>query len=266
VVDLSLSDEEKKNQQAWERIYNFNSRAMKKDRDDFIANKLNDHVSYLEKLFLFNSKTVYLEIGCGPAYIGEYLMKKYKCSFVGVDFNYPMLVSLNKYLKAKGYKNFSLIYADVKKMPLYPNSIDFIYGGGVIEHFKDTQQLLRHLHRILRREGVSFNSVPAFNFFWLARLWNSIPAVPVIRQFFEYIHLTVLKGWLLKKYHGYELSFTLSSLETVHKKAGFKNISGGSFAFHPSSNKIRNKLLRDTYYYLSKKTIFSPMYYTHGHK
>ncbi|MEK7570685.1 MAG: class I SAM-dependent methyltransferase [Patescibacteria group bacterium] len=266
VVNLTLSEEEKGNQHAWERIYNFKSASMKKDREDFFVNKLQDHIAYIEKAYTFSNKKVYLEIGCGPGYIGEYLMKKYHCSFVGVDFNYPMLVNLKKYLTEKGYTDFILVYADVKKMPIQANTIDFIYGGGVIEHFKDTQNLLQQLYRILRKDGVAFNTVPAFNLFWLARSWNSIPAATFLRKPFELLHLRILKSWLLSKYHGYELSFTLGKLYDLHKKVGFKSISGGAFAFHPSSSKMKSKVTRDMYYFLSKQKLFSPMYYIVGKK
>lgn len=266
VMKLALPPDVHANQLAWEKIYNFTSASMRKDRQDFFANKLLDHTDYIERTYPFKNETLYLEIGCGPAYIGEYLMQKYDCSFVGIDFNYPMLVNLRVYLKKKGYKKFILIYADISKMPIKNNSVDFIYGGGVIEHFRSTENILSELYRVLKKNGVAFNTVPAFNLFWLTRCYNSIPSVQVIKTLFENLHEKILNGALLSKYHGYELSFPLSRLQQLYKQAKFVNITAGSFAFHPSTNKLKNPILRSIYFTFSKHPFVSPMYFIVGKK
>jgi ubiquinone/menaquinone biosynthesis C-methylase UbiE len=263
---LDLTNEEIGNQKIWEQIYSFNSTTIINDRNDFVKSKLNDHVAYLEKDFKFKSDSIYLEIGCGPSYIAEYLMKKYNCFFIGVDFNYPMLVNLDKYFKKKKFNSYVLLYADILNMPIKKDSIDFIYGGGVIEHFKDTQQIVSSLYTILRKGGVSFNTVPAFNLFWLTRFWNNIPSLLPFRKFIEFIQIKIFNYSLLNKYHGYELSFTRYQLDELHKKAEFREVKSGSFAFHPSERKMPNKILRKIYYALSKKTLFSPVYFIVGKK
>lgn len=266
VMYLSLSNESKKSQKTWEKIYDFNLKKLKADRIDFRENKLQDHISYIDKEYHFTSDTIYLEIGCGPSYIGEYLSKKYKCYFIGIDFNYQVLVSLKKYFDELGLKKYVLVHADINHMPIKPNSVDFIYGGGVIEHFKDTQRILEGLYKILKKNGVVFNTIPAFNFFWLTRFWNNIPSFTPFKKIFEIFHIQIFKYELLNRYHGYELSFTLHKLDELHKKARFRDIKSGSFAFHPSKKKLSNKFLRRLYYAFSKNILFSPVYYVLGNK
>lgn len=266
ITDLNLNEEGKIAKNTWEHIHNFDLKALRHQNQAFRKGKLQDHLDYILKSYSFNKHTVYLEIGCGPAYVGEFLMEKYNCTFIGVDFNYSGLITLKKYFDEKGYKNYVLICADIQDMPLKNNSVDFIYGGGVIEHLRDTKKILKELYRVLKTSGVSFNTVPAFNAFWLTRFFYSIPATFFLRSIFEFIHLNILRGFLLNKFYGYELSFTRNKLKNLHIASGFKQVSVDSFAFHPSSEKLRIKFLRDIYYFLSNFPLFSPMYYVEGRK
>lgn len=266
VTDLLLSEEAAVSKSAWEKIYNFNLKKLIEDRENFNRNKLNDHMRYIDQTYSFSSRTVYLEIGCGPAHIGEHLIEKYNVTFVGVDFNYPMLLTLKKYFDKKGYKKYVLIHADINAMPIKNNSIDYIYGGGVIEHLPDTNKILSELYRILKKGGIAFNTVPAFSLWWSIRCFNNIPFIPGVKQIFEYIHLKVLQSKILEKYYGYELSYTIPGLRSLHKKNKFKNIAIGSFAFYPSEKKLSNKFLRDLYYYTQTNIYTTAIYYVSAKK
>ncbi|QQS61165.1 MAG: class I SAM-dependent methyltransferase [Candidatus Moraniibacteriota bacterium] len=266
VTDIKLGKDVSISKEAWENIYNFNLDELRKDKKDFIDNKLKDHISYIKDTYKFNEKTIYLEIGCGPAHIGEYLMEKHDVTFVGVDFNYPMLLSLQAHLKEKGFKKYILIHSDITKMPILGDSIDYIYGGGVIEHMSDTLGILKELRRVLRKDGVVFNTIPAFNLFWLSRFYNNIPYNPILKSFFEYVHIKILKGEILKKYYGYELSYTLKQLYKLHRSLKFQNITQKPFAFYPSEKKVKNKLLRRLCYKISLNSFTSPVYCVYAKK
>lgn len=266
VTNIHLPRETKISQISWEQIYNQNIKQLHEEKNEFNKSKLADHIKYIESSFTFLKKSIYLEIGCGPAFIGEYLMKKYDCYFVGVDFNYEMLLTLKKYFDKNGYKNYLLIHADISNMPLKENCVDYIYGGGVIEHLKDTGNVMKELYRVLKKDGISFNTVPAFNLWWLTRFWNNIPNLPIIKQIFELLHVSLLKGAVLNKYFGYELSYTLGNLKQIHKLIRFKDIKAGAFVFHPSEKKLKNLLLRKFYIRLSVSTLFTPVYYIYGKK
>jgi ubiquinone/menaquinone biosynthesis C-methylase UbiE len=266
VVETDLIEELKNSKDTWERIFDFNLDRLKKDRENFNKEKLLDHIKYFEESCNFNEGSVILEIGCGPAYIGEYLMKKYGCFLVGVDFNYQILLILKKYFDERGYKKYLLIHGDINKMPIKNDTIDFIYGGGVIEHFPDTDHILTELFRVLKKDGVSLNTVPAFNLWWLLKFYNNIPSLPMIRKFFEYIHIELLDNKILKKSYGYEISFTKGQLLNLYKNNGFSEISIKPFAFHPSSIKVKNKFLRDLFYITQKNYLTAAFYSVNAKK
>ncbi len=251
---------------AWSKIYDFNLSKLKKDREDFNQSKLQDAIKYIEQAYTINQDSIYLEIGCGPAHIADYVMETYNAYFVGIDFNYEMLLTLKQYFDEKGYKKYILIHDDINNMPLKDNSVDFIYGGGVIEHFKDTNYILKESFRVLKQGGVSFNTIPAFNLWWVFRFFNNIPDILVIRQILEYIHINILKGKVLERYYGYELSYTPYKLKKLHKNNQFNNIVVSPFAFYPSEKKMKNKLLRKIYYFLQNNTLTSAVYMVYGKK
>ena len=175
-------------------------------------------------------------------------------------------ILIKKYFDEKGYKRYILIHADINSMPIKDNSVDYIYGGGVIEHFPDTEHILKESYRILKKGGVSFNTVPAFNLWWMLRVFYTIPAHSKLRKFFEYIHINLLKNKILEKNSGYELCFSQNQLVKLHEKLGFKNNQTGEFAFHPSSTRLKNKLLRKIYYIIQKNRITTAIYFIYGVK
>lgn len=265
VSDFLLSDETKISEKAWKRIYDFDLKKLKNDRNDFDESKLFDHMECINKSFKFNSETIYLEIGCGPAHIGEHLMKKYNVCFIGIDFNYNMLLTLKKYFDEKGYKKYLLIYGDINDMPIRSNTIDFVYGGGVIEHMSDTNKILKELYRVLKNNGVSFNTVPAFNLWWLTRFYNTIPFT-FCRKLFDFLHLVILKGRLLELGSGYQLGYTIKDLFDLHQQESFREIKVSAFPFHPSKKIVKNKTLSVLFYRLYTFNLFCAVYQVYGKK
>lgn len=265
-ADFDLTSDEKISKQAWDEIYNYQLKELLLDKADFNQQKLADHAHYIEQSFPFNQKTVYLEIGSGPAHIGEYLLRKYDCHFIGVDFNYQILLTLKKYFDQQKLKNYTLIHGDINRMPIKPGTIDYIYGGGVIEHFADTQHIITESYRLLRKNGVSFNTVPAFNLWWLTRFYSNIPALPVLKQLFSFVQMTLLGGKVLQKFYGYELSFLPGQLRAMHHRAGFPTVEVGPFAFRPSLKVLPNEALRKLYLLISSNVFSCPVYYVSAQK
>lgn len=265
ITNLEMSSEVKTSKKAWEKIFDYDLKKLKKYREEFEKNELEGHIKFIEKSFKFNDKTTYLEIGCGPANIGEYLLKTHNSNFIGVDFNYKALLTLKKYLDEKGYKKYLLIHADINNMPIKSNTIDYIYGGGVIEHLQNTSNILRELYKILKKGGVSFNTVPAFNISWILRIHYTIPSPIILRKISEFIHIKILKNRMLEKKFGYELSFTKKKLIDLHKKTRFKKIVAGCFSYNPQYNK-KNKMLKKFFYYRMKNPYFCPVHYVYAKK
>lgn len=266
IFNENFENEIQTSKESWEKIYDYDLNYLIKDRDDFDKNKLADHFRYISKYFNFCEDTVYLEIGCGPAYIGDYIMNTFDSYFIGVDFNYDMLLTLKNYFKKKGYKKFLLAYGDINNMMIKDNTIDFIYGGGVIEHFSNTNHIVKELYRILKPNGISFNTVPAFNLWWPLRFYNNIPSHQFLKKIFETIHIKILKNRVLENYFGYELSFTKRKLILLHEENGFKDIHVEPFAFHPSTSKLKNNTLRNLFYKTQSNRLTAAVYAACGKK
>lgn len=247
--------------EVWERIYDFNVDKLTAEREDFWATKLDDHFAKIGRAHRFTPDDVYVEIGCGPSYIGEFLMSRFDVGFVGIDFNFGILDALRRYLDGKGFTKYLLVHADIHQMPLRDDAADFLYGGGVIEHFTDTVSLLRECRRVLRPGGVAFNTVPACNLSWPGRYNSNIPAVQPLRGLFERLHFDVLGGRVLQRHAGYELSFTRRQLVDLHLRAGFARAEAGPLPFHASPARLPSALLRQLYWTISTFGPTSPAYY-----
>jgi len=181
------------------------------------------------KLYKKLSKDVtYLEIGCGEFILGTLIADQVKV-VIGIDLCPTALKIAKKMLQERGVKNYLLIQGDIMNMPLKDSVIDLIYGGGTIEHFKDTQACVSELYRVLAPKGVSFNSVPFLNIGSLTyrQVWGNIPNFPVLKELAEFVHIKLLGGRHM--IFGYEFSFTKGKLQAIHSQAGFKKITIDKF-------------------------------------
>lgn len=210
--------------QAWDSMYRkqWKLGTYKRDSVEYRSNFFEDTYRQLTAVKLF-ANSVYLEIGCGPFYLGQGIARKCKV-IIGIDISFSALKIAKKMLDKQGTKNYLLIQGDIRKMPIKTKSVDIIYGGGVIEHFRETQSCVNELYRVLRRGGISLNSVPMCNIGSLTyrQVWGNIPNVIFLRPLAEFVHIQILQGKHMK--FGYELSFTRSTLEHIHRAAGFRNV------------------------------------------
>ena len=190
-----------------------------------------------------NRDTVYLEIGSGLMYIGEILSKRVKL-IIGVDFCLNALKLTEAIFKKKGINNYLLILADIKSLPLKNKTIDLIYGGGVLEHFRETQPVVNEMYRVLRIGGVSFNTVPYLNLTALTyrQLTGNIPNLPILKQLAELVHWKILRGKHM--IYGYEMSFLGSTMKKIHKKVGFDKVAIDRFEIEISPLMIKNIFLK----------------------
>jgi len=222
-----------------------------------IVRQLKSEVDYKNK--------IYLEIGCGPFFLGQNLASE--CSLViGIDFCPSALKIAKKMMEEKGIDNYILIQGDVMNLPIKSELIDLVYGGGVIEHFENTQKCVDELHRVLKSGGVSFNTVPYLNLGSLTyrQVWGNIPNVLVLKQIAEFVHIKILKGKHM--IFGYELSFMGSTLKRVHRKAGFKSVKVEKFDVKMSFDFVPIFLKKPFIWLASNSRFFWPMVKVIGRK
>jgi ubiquinone/menaquinone biosynthesis C-methylase UbiE len=127
-----------------------------------VESKYKDGIKALNKYKKITKKTVYLELGCGTFYLGNVLAGQ--CALViGIDFSLKALRVAKRELDKRKIKNYLLIHGDIFKIPLKNKVVDVIYGGGVLEHFKDTAGCIKEYSRITKKDGVVVNAVPMVN-------------------------------------------------------------------------------------------------------
>jgi len=214
----------------WEKLYEkqLENKTYRKQAEIYQRDHLGDVISQLDDVKVIGSQDVFLEIGCGPMFLGQEIATKAKL-VIGIDFSPTVLKIADRMFQKQGIKNYLLILGDIQQMPIKDNSIDLIYGGGVIEHFKNTQKCVNELYRVLEKGGISFNTVPYLNIGALTyrQIWGNIPNFPVLKQIAEFIHIKLLKSRYMA--FGYEFSFLGSTLKKIHKKVGFKKVKVDKF-------------------------------------
>lgn len=200
----------------------------------------------------------YMEIGAGPSFFAREIAHKCKL-VVCIDFCPSALKISKKMFEKKKITNYLLIQADILKLPIKSSTIDLIYGGGVIEHFDDTQTCVNELYRALKKGGASFNTVPYLNIGSLTyrQVWGNIPNVPVLKQIAQFIHIKILGGKHM--IFGYEMSFLKSTLINVHKKAGFKEIKVDKLDVNFFFEFIPQQFRKPFIWLASNSSLFWPM-------
>ncbi len=263
VLIPDLTTDTRLTMEKWDQLYahKLKTREYIKDMRGYQADHQPAIVEQVNEVYRPKKSNVYLEIGCGPAYLGLYYGKK-GMTIVGIDISISALKIAQKLARQYKTKNTLFICGDITQMPFATGVFDIVYGGGVIEHFRNTQAVVSDSHRILKKNGVSFNSVPCLNIGTIYRFkWGNIPNIPVVRQIAEYINLKLLGGRHMT--FGYELSFLRSTLTSLHRKAGFDNkkIQVGKYRTIILLERIGNIWLRKLFTYLcSESELFWPMY------
>lgn len=250
----------------WDEMYEKEliSGLYKQEYDQYREKHLNDILRQLHEEVDYKNK-VYLEIGCGPFFLGQNLAQD--CTLIiGIDFCLSSLKIAKKMLTEKGIDNYILIQGDILNMPLQSEKVDLVYGGGVIEHFRDTDTCVKELFRVLKNDGVSFNTVPYLNIGSLTyrQVWGNIPNVPFLRPLFEWFHIKLLGGKHM--IFGYEMSFLGSTLKNVHQRAGFRAVQVKRFDVQMSFDFAPSFLRRPFTWLARNNRLFWPMVKVIGRK
>lgn len=270
VPDFSLAIEEKElrlSKQKWDKKYKEDSKKDITEELNFLDKKFfNMTWKQIEKTRKLRNNEIFMEVGCGTFYLGKHLANEGK-TVVGIDMSMEALQLARKVFDKEKLKNYLLVCGNILNMPFKGDSFNLIYGGGVIEHFKDTKEALVELSRVLKKGGVSYNTVPYLNLGTLTyrQLWGNIPRFPVIEEIFTFIHTNLLKAKHMR--FGYELSFTRKYLEDIHKKNGFQKATTGKFECTLDFEYIPFKPLRNIAIKLAtNSSLFWPMIYVAGKK
>lgn len=240
-----------------------------KNYSDWIKGDLTEYLEDYRKKYLKDTldpikellpkKGIYCEIGCGPGINGAE-MAKMGFQVVGIDLSFEGLKLAQNLYNQEKVKGL-LVCGDILKMPFKDNSFDLIYGGGVLEHFKDTFLAVKQLHRVLKENGHVFLTIPFVSLSTLTyrQAYGNIPDLPILGKALEFIHVYLLKGKYMK--FGYEKSFTEAKLKKLFKEAGFKEIKIDRFKCHLPFNQIKNEKIKNVLREIARHKLFWPMVY-----
>lgn len=270
LLSSSMANDVKLSQEKWDNEYKrtVSRKKMLALKKSFEDTYLGSTMTYLKKMFKSFKNKKYLEIGCGPLFIGQELAKK-GMFVVGIDYSMNALKLAKFYLREEKINNYLLVCGDITKMPFRDNVFDLLYGGGVIEHFKDTLEVVKENFRVLKKGGIAFNTVPYLNLGSLTyrQVWGNIPNAPILKEIAEFIHVKLLKG--KRMIYGYEYSFTKSQLLRIFLKSGFskKNIEIDKFEVPLIFEYINIEFLRKIAIFLTTNfDFFWPVIYVKAKK
>ena len=154
----------------------------------------------------------------------------------------------------------------MRRLPFKEDSLGMIYGGGSIEHFDGQQEAIDSMRKSLMPGTVLTLTYPYISISTLTyrQLFGNIPDLPVLKQFFIFLHETVLRKKFMR--FGYEKSFTIGTMEKFYKKSGFTKIYSGLFDTFLDMTFIKNEKMKDFMRKLSRFKPFWPMVHTTGIK
>ena len=150
------------------------------------SNEINEITSPLKDKIL-------LDAGCGLG-LSTIRLLKVDAKIIFLDIITESLIFIKKFIEKQNIQGrYLLIAADIVNLPLKSNSIDVIWSGGVLEHFRSIAKPYFELYRVLKGEGDILFTIP--NKFGLQRILSSIKEIilgPIENHYekgFVYSHL-----------------------------------------------------------------------------
>lgn len=178
---------------------------------------------------------VFLEAGCGMGHWCFYISEKYGMKSLGVDIAKDTIEKLQK--NQGGLVSFTI--DDLNNSKLENNSIDMFISLGVVEHFKDSNPMVKNLNQLLKPGGVGIITVP--------NIYSIHTITRPILQFFN--------KWDI----GYEKSFSPGKLKILAKSNGFNIVeygtlpSGELFGCFLNNLPIIGEIIRKISLFIEKK-------------
>ncbi len=95
-----------------------------------------------------------LDLACGTGDLTLRLTRRFlRGSVTGVDMDGRMLASARRRLRSAGTANWSLVQADMTRLPLESAQFDVVTGGYALRNAPDLRMALEEIHRVLRPGG-----------------------------------------------------------------------------------------------------------------
>lgn len=202
----------------------------------------------------------FLEAGCGPAAIALNLAAR-GVEVAGVDVSSNALRAASEAFAGRGLAG-QFVRGDVRRIPFTSATFDFVYAGGVVEHFLDTGRAVSEMRRVLRPGGRLLITVPALTLSYpYLFLRGNVPALPRLESAVAWIHFAALRGRFAT--FGYERSFRRADVRRLLSAVGLQDVAVGRFDTHLPLLQLP-RALRAPARALARTDAFAPMYYATG--
>ena len=114
-------------------------------------------INWMAKVCLVREFARALEVGCGRGAGARLIRRKFKPSELHVtDLDVEMMQKTVKYLSPGEVEAIHLCAADLLALPYPTESMDAVFGFGVLHHISDWRRALREVTRVLRPGGFYF--------------------------------------------------------------------------------------------------------------
>jgi ubiquinone/menaquinone biosynthesis C-methylase UbiE len=193
------------------------------EADEIGQHNLNRYVDDLISRLKIGEKTKVLEIACGAGELGQLLVEKTNCDYVGLDLIPTLVAKARERFKDAGLVA-KFFQGDAQKLPFESNYFDVVLVSYSLHHFpKDSlDQVTKEVYRVLKKSGTYYalepNGLNPLVFKWW--LFNSPERIlPLGKKWRENRYLSVnesiiypwqatrsLKG-TFQKVHLYSLGF-----------------------------------------------------------
>ena len=248
-----MNDDVKLSKDKWEKIHSQAQKSGYKNDPTVLSYK-----KFLGQYRKYFKSGTFLDLGCGVAYVSALLAKE-GVSILGIDISSNAIKQSRDLFKKEKLKG-DFIQGDLLNLSLSDNDVSFIYSCMSLEYVKDTQKAIDEAYRVLKPKGLMIAIVPVISLTTLTyhQLRGDIPNLPIVKQLFEWLHITVLKGKYM--HYGYEQSFTPGLLKKLFTNAGFRVSKLGYFGMHYPVTFIP-KIVRPYFQKLLKYRPFWPLVY-----
>lgn len=199
----------------WNNINDSQGYAYQKSRYERAIDKIN---LFCNKGVKFQENQKILEAGCGDGSILIELIKRFKVDGYGIDISETALSLSKEFINKIGY-TATLKLGDVHDIPYDKNIFDVVISLGVIEHFDDSENIVREMYRVLKPQGILILMTP-----------NSRSLGVADRK---------IKQLFGKWKFGYQTEYTRHELKEFCKSTGFTIIDDFTV--------VRNTLPEDTH-------------------
>lgn len=254
-IEPKLSADVLFSKQKWEEIY----RSKKVYKSDYkIDPTILSYKSFLDKYKREIKRGIFLDLGCGVAWISA-LLAKNGVRVIGLDISRKAIIRSRALFKREKLDG-SFLKADLLSLPFKDNVIKFIYSCMSLEYVRDTQAAINEAYRVLKVNGTMVAILPTISLITLTyhQLRGDIPNIPIIKQIFEFMHIKIFKGRYMQ--YGYEQSFSPELLKKMFLNAKFKINKIDYFDIHYPIPFIP-KIIRVYFQKILRYRLFWPLMY-----